>query len=77
MKKVIIISFNFEPYDNPRAIRWGSILNFIQKKNILIEFVTYKKNKTKYSKNIKFHSHENILVDKFIDKNKSEKKIKF
>jgi hypothetical protein len=75
MKKVIIISFNFQPYDNPRAIRWVSILNFIQKKNILIEFVTYKKNKTKYSKNIKFHSHENILVDKFIDKNKPKKEL--
>ena len=69
MKKFLIISFNFEPNNNPRAIRWNAILNYIKKKNLSVEFITYKKNKKKYSKNINFHEHQNKLFNEFKEKN--------
>ena len=73
MKKFLVISFNFEPNNNPRAIRWNAILDYLKKRNISIEFITYKKNKKKYSKNINFYEHKNKLFDVFA--NKKSKKI--
>jgi hypothetical protein len=69
MKKFLIISFNFEPNNNPRAIRWNAILNYIKKKNLSVEFITYKKNKKRYSKNINFYEHQNKLFNEFKEKN--------
>ena len=57
MKKFLVISFNFEPNTNPRAIRWNAILDYIKKKKISVEFITHKKNKKKYPKNINFYEH--------------------
>lgn len=61
MKKFLIISFNYEPLNNPRAIRWYSILSYLKKKkiNLSIDFITYKKKKTSISKNITIHSINN------------------
>jgi hypothetical protein len=68
MKKFLIISFNFEPNNNPRAIRWNAIADHLKKKNISVDFITYKKNKKKYSKNITFYEHKNKLFDEFVEK---------
>ncbi|MDC3175343.1 hypothetical protein OA845_02355 [Candidatus Pelagibacter sp.] len=73
MKRSLIISFNLEPYNTPRAIRLGSILDHISNKKILVDVVTYKKNKKRYSKNIKIHSHENFLFNKFFNKSPEKK----
>ena len=74
MKKFLIISFNYQPYNNPRALRWGSILDFVNKKNFLIDFVTLAKNKKKYYKNITFHSHENLFLNMVNDKSQKLRK---
>jgi hypothetical protein len=76
MKKFLIISYNYQPYNNPRAIRWGSILNFVKKKKITIDFVTLGENKKNFSKNITFHHHENLFLNKPNDQilNKSNTK---
>jgi hypothetical protein len=68
MKNFLVISFNFEPNTNPRAIRWNAILDYIKKKNISVEFITHKKNKKKYPKNINFYEHKNKLFDLFTQK---------
>lgn len=68
MKKFLVISFNFEPNSNPRAIRWNAIIDYVKKKNVSVEFITYKKNKKKYSKNINFYEHKNKYFDSLAKK---------
>ena len=74
MKKFLIISFNLEPYNTPRAIRLGSILDYVSKKKISIDVATYKKSRKKFSKNVNIHSHENFLFNKFFNKSSEKKK---
>lgn len=71
MKKKLIIAFNYEPYDNPRAIRWGNILNYVTKKKIEIDLVTYKNSNKSNNKKLIIHGHENLYANKFLKKNKN------
>jgi|694.fasta_scaffold118038_2 hypothetical protein len=74
--RTLVVSYYFEPFQNPRSIRWTKILKFILRNKIKIDLITCLKPKNKYPSNLNIYYIKNFLIDKFLKRSSIKHKIK-